>query len=1171
MSIAYRAYQKLLQQPLGLIIIATAAYGLFKFPYRFINHDFTLSLSLMGLMLAPLLFLAAYQIRFLWASILSIWVLQFSIVAFLINLNFGSSVYHLAALSTSALMIYACARLFARLSVLDRLFQFLDLPLESSHRSQLAQIIIWGTTVSALFALFANTGLALTGQGELFNLLSLAILFYYFVWLCRSHQSILHSYIAISLPPIIVFAVYVYLNTIPWLGSSGGLGRLYHQIYPALIFCSFSLLYALIALALGKWRLRLLKLYTEPFAATAISMGLIALILAYPVAQFWHVWQTMLIFAIAGSGILFANHIIRIPALSIIAISALFLSLIQLHGFLFYDSFRLFWWFEPVHHDALLLIAGFSAGLAVIAEVVKKYSYWNDLYQIPLRLLSSAGLIITASLVFLPHAGLFYLSPWIILIMTLGLIALLSPLKQRQHITGITTLIGLSLCAYLWADIYSIYTILSLIPFWAFFLLLSADLLIPRLNKKFATYALYTYSWPYAGLLLMFIGLYQAQWWYSFLLATYAYIMLRQTRIFYMPYLAGLILSFALFQLAFDYSGIYPDSNAFINLSGISLFAFFVLISINLLILLASILNKWQSQLDIFFHKQSRLIATSLEHLSLLYLAIICASVLYYQLNYAYNLVPIPLHFDAIQVSFFNLVLLATSGHLAWRTGNRLNSHMLLLTGLLLVLGLWPLFFNQGSNFAISFTIWAALVLTFIKIDSQSKLQEVLQGWLAPSCIIAILFNLTYLSQQSYMLAINLFLQLLLCLAITRKLQNQTWAHISSLVGVLCVHSFVLVWFPGRYYAADLANLSLAMSILVWMVYLFHIRSTKESLFHTERYLALVSFHIIALVEWCLHLFNWWDYSFLGGNTNGTEYLLALLAVLSLASVTIVHAARQQKGPKRRPWVYAAGLQVALAAIYTRLMILGFAPLGVWDTASLMVAAYISLLMMNLVRSKALYRITSVLPLVAIATVPFQLASYHASFTLFLAGVLYLVLNRGQGPKWQYYAGLIAINAAVYLWVPNWAESSQLFQIYLIPAALSVLILAHIHRKELKSNTLNSLRLGASSILYAAATLDVFVRAEWSIFTLALFISFIGIIFGIALRIRAFLYSGLAFMVLNVIGQLIQFYPEQALAKAITLMVLGAIITFGMIWFNLKREQIMQKIGALRATLDTWE
>ncbi len=44
-----------------------------------------------------------------------------------------------------------------------------------------------------------------------------------------------------------------------------------------------------------------------------------------------------------------------------------------------------------------------------------------------------------------------------------------------------------------------------------------------------------------------------------------------------------------------------------------------------------------------------------------------------------------------------------------------------------------------------------------------------------------------------------------------------------------------------------------------------------------------------------------------------------------------------------------------------------------------------------------------------------------------------------------------------------------------------------------------------------------------------------------------------------------------ALPLAIVLMVLGGVITAGMIWFNIQREALMQRIRIIRADLAQWE
>ncbi|MCP4344231.1 MAG: hypothetical protein GY795_01730 [Desulfobacterales bacterium] len=70
------------------------------------------------------------------------------------------------------------------------------------------------------------------------------------------------------------------------------------------------------------------------------------------------------------------------------------------------------------------------------------------------------------------------------------------------------------------------------------------------------------------------------------------------------------------------------------------------------------------------------------------------------------------------------------------------------------------------------------------------------------------------------------------------------------------------------------------------------------------------------------------------------------------------------------------------------------------------------------------------------------------------------------------------------------------------------------------------------------------------------------------MRIRAFLYGGVIFLVMNVAGQLFCRYPEEGLNMGILLTVLGTVI---MIWFNIiKRESILRHVRILRADLECW-
>ena len=291
-------------------------------------------------------------------------------------------------------------------------------------------------------------------------------------------------------------------------------------------------------------------------------------------------------------------------------------------------------------------------------------------------------------------------------------------------------------------------------------------------------------------------------------------------------------------------------------------------------------------------------------------------------------------------------------------------------------------------------------------------------------------------------------------------------------------------------------------------------------------------------------------------------------ALLMLAGLTLTRAWRRPDEPN---WVCATALLLGLLAVYGRLLVLGLAPFTVGDTTALMAAGYAAFLLHQFTGSPPLYRLALWLPLLALATAPWQLASPWTGGTLLAAAVLYLSLASALRNPWPLYLGVLALNGAIYLWAPLWAEHYGLWQFYIVPAAVSVLALLHLHRRELRPSVLNGARLAALSALYAGAGLDVFLRPELGVFVLALALALVGIVVGVALRIRAFLYAGVAFLVLNVIGQLVRFYPEQALSRALILLGLGTAITVGMVLFNLKREAILRRVRILRADLAAWQ
>ena len=75
-----------------------------------------------------------------------------------------------------------------------------------------------------------------------------------------------------------------------------------------------------------------------------------------------------------------------------------------------------------------------------------------------------------------------------------------------------------------------------------------------------------------------------------------------------------------------------------------------------------------------------------------------------------------------------------------------------------------------------------------------------------------------------------------------------------------------------------------------------------------------------------------------------------------------------------------------------------------------------------------------------------------------------------------------------------------------------------------------------------------------------LFLSLAGVVAGVALRVRAFVYIGCAFLVINVLGQLgLQIHNQAGIVRAVILIAVGVTVMGLMIFFNIKREALRQR------------
>lgn len=193
------------------------------------------------------------------------------------------------------------------------------------------------------------------------------------------------------------------------------------------------------------------------------------------------------------------------------------------------------------------------------------------------------------------------------------------------------------------------------------------------------------------------------------------------------------------------------------------------------------------------------------------------------------------------------------------------------------------------------------------------------------------------------------------------------------------------------------------------------------------------------------------------------------------------------------------------------------------------------------------------------------------SLLLFMIGLLYATLSILRR---SFVFGILAALAGNGgLWyMLHQTESYGFFhhpQMWLIPVALSVLIAAYLNRDRFTEEQMAGIRYVTLMMIYVSSTSDIFINgvAESPWLPLALAgLSLVGVLCGIMLRVRAFLFLGVTFLLIAVISMI--WYASDNLGWTwlwwVAGIVTGALIIFTFALFEKKRGEMLQVLEDLR-------
>ncbi len=158
------------------------------------------------------------------------------------------------------------------------------------------------------------------------------------------------------------------------------------------------------------------------------------------------------------------------------------------------------------------------------------------------------------------------------------------------------------------------------------------------------------------------------------------------------------------------------------------------------------------------------------------------------------------------------------------------------------------------------------------------------------------------------------------------------------------------------------------------------------------------------------------------------------------------------------------------------------------------------------------------LPLLPVLTYWVLPSAGEYALVWFFAGLLYGVLSIFKR-SWR-FALLGAVAANMGLWVL--LQSSEIYfwkhpQMWVIPLALVVLVAEQLNQDRLKPNQSAAIRYFALIVIYVSSTADMFIAGlgkSWELPLALMVLSVIGVLAGMLLRVRAFLYLGSSFLVL---------------------------------------------------------
>lgn len=304
------------------------------------------------------------------------------------------------------------------------------------------------------------------------------------------------------------------------------------------------------------------------------------------------------------------------------------------------------------------------------------------------------------------------------------------------------------------------------------------------------------------------------------------------------------------------------------------------------------------------------------------------------------------------------------------------------------------------------------------------------------------------------------------------------------------------------------------------------------------------------------------------------EGLVAGIGLVMLLVALVRRAATQEDELS----AYFAQVTVALGYLGVRLLGMGVEGLSVTDSlVALAGGAFFSGLYVFVQREgaglKAFRRPALfgafLFPLAGLLTAPWEQPAYAAALLVGHAAHFAALAVHPSRRNIASLASVVAFNAALLvLWTGIGAGEPQY---YIIPAGLSLLVLLRVFRDSLAPHTVAWMRACAVTIIYVAGAWKPLMFSDAGGMMLCVLVCLVGVVAGIALRIRSYVYLGTAFLVTCIVANLVRFGMRDHRVGAAFLSLLGLLVVGFMVLLSAHREKLLSRYTRVRSLLSTWE